>query len=293
METAQKGTRSLAPQANWLSNPLSDWSDRQLLERFVTRRDERAFAALVWRHGPLVQGVCERLLRDHHAAEDAVQAVFLVLARRAGAISRPSLLANWLYGVAYRVSLKARADLRRWRRHVPLQADPLATDVAHRVDLSDLQGVIDDAIRRLPPQQRAAFVLCCMEGNTQTAAALKLECPVGSVATWVNRAKMRLRKLLAQRGLGLPAEALTASALCASGVSLALVQPLVHAAAGYAAGHSASLHVSAAAILWADQWTGTLCTVKIKEWAILTITILGAAGGIVWLLMNLFNSGCP
>ena len=92
-------------------------SDRQLLERFAAARDEAAFAALVARHGPMVLGVCRQLLGDHQHAEDAFQAVFLVLARRARSIREPELLGNWLYGVALRTARTARTRLARRRRN--------------------------------------------------------------------------------------------------------------------------------------------------------------------------------
>src|SRR5260370_31097251 len=94
-----------------------DQTDEELLKRFATHRDDRAFEALIRRYGPMVLGVCRRVLHDGHAAEDAFQATFMVLVRKAGSLSRPHLLGNWLYGVAYRVSIKARANSARRAAH--------------------------------------------------------------------------------------------------------------------------------------------------------------------------------
>jgi len=109
--------RVVAPYAHTTSE------DGQLLRQFAESRDEDAFAALVRRHGPMVLGVCRRVLRHTQDAEDAFQASFLVLARKAGAIKRPALLGNWLYGVAYRTSLKVRTETFRRRSHETTAGD--------------------------------------------------------------------------------------------------------------------------------------------------------------------------
>src|SRR5262245_57246888 len=135
-------------------------SDGQLLERFVAGRDEAAFELLLWRHGPMVLGVCRRVLRDEHSAEDAFQATFLALARKAASIARREAVASWLYQVAYRVALRARAGLaQRARRERPgldgLTAPPPADEG------EDLLRVLDEELGRLPARYRSAFVLCC------------------------------------------------------------------------------------------------------------------------------------
>jgi RNA polymerase sigma factor (sigma-70 family) len=180
-------------------------ADGQLLDRFVRRRDEAAFAALVYRHGPMVLAVCRRMLRDHHAAEDALQASFLVLARKASGILRRDQLANWLFGVAYRTALKARAlGAKRASREQPFieQVDSRPNE---EPEWREIGRVLDEEIHRLPRQHRAAFVLCYLEGRKQEEAAKLMHCPRGTIATWLTRARDRLRKKLTQRGLAVPA----------------------------------------------------------------------------------------
>src|SRR5262245_10430944 len=145
-------------------------SDAQLPERFVAGRDEGAFELLMWRHGAMVLGVCRRMLPNPHDAEDAFQATFLVLARKAACITRGQAVGAWLARVAYRVALRARAELTRQARqgrHAPEQpAVPPASP-----EQADLRRVLDEEINRLPAGQRAAVVLCCLEGKTGEEAA--------------------------------------------------------------------------------------------------------------------------
>jgi RNA polymerase sigma factor (sigma-70 family) len=156
------------------SGSLTGVSDRHLLERFAARRDETseaAFSALVARHGPMVLGVCRHLLGDEHAAEDAFQAVFLVLARRAGSIGRPELLGPWLHGVALRVARKVRARSKR-RRGLELGEVAMENLEAFGLGPDDLHlraeqaAAIHEEIGRLPERYRRAIVLCHFEGLT-------------------------------------------------------------------------------------------------------------------------------
>ena len=134
-------------------------SDRQLLARFVAARDETAFAALVRRHGPMVLGACRRVLRDYHDAEDAWQATFLVLARKAGALERPAALGPWLYGVASRIARKARASLNRRRRHEKRARLLSLSQAPPAVESNDLRPLLDQELSRLPERHRAAAAL--------------------------------------------------------------------------------------------------------------------------------------
>jgi RNA polymerase sigma factor (sigma-70 family) len=189
--------------------------DRTLVERFVAQRDEAAFAALVERHGPLVHGVCRRLLRHEEDAEDAFQATFLVLVRRAASIRKGESVGSWLYGVAYRIAAKLRAAaLRRQRRQEPLGEVPADSAAAPRGDLKD---VIDEEVSRLPARYRAPLVLCYLEGKTTEQAARQLGCPRGTVLSRLARARAQLRPRLLRRGLALSG-GLTA-ALLAGGAS--------------------------------------------------------------------------
>ncbi len=179
--------------------------DGQLLDRFLTAHEEAAFAALVKRHGPMVLGVCRRLLQDPHAVEDAFQATFLVLLRRARTLNRHPSVGGWLHTVAYHVALKARADaFRRQSRQRPLV--DLPCQEAPPVELwSELQAILDEELNRLPDSYRAAVVLCYLEGKTNAEAAQLLGCPVGTVKGRLARARDLLRVRLGRRGLGLPA----------------------------------------------------------------------------------------
>jgi RNA polymerase sigma factor (sigma-70 family) len=188
--------------------PVDAEADQALLERFVRQRDEAAFASLVRRHGPMVLAVCRRLLRHSHDADDAFQAVFLLLVRKAGSLRRPEQLGPWLHGVARRVALKARALLPR-RREEPL-ADPPVAPAADNLVWRDLRPVLDDAIRALPAKYRAPVVLCYLEGMTHAEAARHLGCPPGTLATRLSRARDQLRARLVRRGVTLSAGALAA-----------------------------------------------------------------------------------
>jgi RNA polymerase sigma factor (sigma-70 family) len=194
-----------------LGGVAGDGGDRALLERFVRHGDAEAFAALVRRHGPMVLAVCRRALRDGHDADDAFQAVFLLLVRKAGSLRRPEQLGPWLHGVAHRVAVKARSlGLRRRRREQPLAdapAPPAADDLVWR----DLRPVLDAAVRSLPAKYRTPFVLCYLQGMTHAEAARHLGCPPGTVATRLSRAREQLRARLVRRGVTLSAAALAAA----------------------------------------------------------------------------------
>src|SRR5262249_33296709 len=156
-------------------------TDGELLARFATRRDEAAFAALMRRHGPMVLGVCRRVLADTHDADDAVQATFLILVRKAGSLRRPELRGNWLYGVAYRTAVGVRAQVtarqRRERNVMHELPAPPAEDVAWR----ELRSLLDEELNRPPEKNRRPFVLCVLEGLTNGETARPLGCPKGNV----------------------------------------------------------------------------------------------------------------
>jgi RNA polymerase sigma factor (sigma-70 family) len=213
-------------------------SDAELLERFTQRRDEAAFEALVNRHGPMVEGVCRRIIGNAHAAEDVFQAVFLVLVRKSGTIRRPELLANWLYGVACRVARKARikairnAARERWTEKMPTREQNLDAE------WNELKQVLDEEMSQLPEKYRAPLVLCYLHGQTNAQAAAQLGWPTGSISERLSRAREMLRKRLTRRGLNLTsallAVLLTQKASAAT-VSPALVSTTVKTAVSYAA----------------------------------------------------------
>jgi RNA polymerase sigma factor (sigma-70 family) len=183
-------------------------ADAVLLSRFVCRRDQAAFADLVARHGPLVLGVCRRVLGDVHAAEDAFQATFLVLARRAASLRRPAALAGWLHGVALRVARKARGAGGS-RRLCQAPCDPEVPDPGpdplEALTARELLTILHEEVQRLPEAYRLPVVMCCLEGLTTGEAACRLGWTPGSVKGRLERGRSRLHARLARRGLGLSA----------------------------------------------------------------------------------------
>jgi RNA polymerase sigma factor (sigma-70 family) len=258
-------------------------SDAALLERFVRQGDEAAFELLVWRHGPMVLGACRRVLRHEQDAEDAFQATFLTLARKAAAIGRGESLGGWLYTVAHRAA--HRALRRREARGCtePLGDDAPAVDThpgpTDLVSAQELRPLLDAEVARLPEKYRAAFVLCYLEGKTNTEAAEVLGCPRGTVQSRLARARKRLRRRLSDRHIT-PA-ALTFGALLADHVRpLADVSPVLVAGAVYlaglvAAGRPLAGAASPAALALADPLGLSLSGLKKMAGA---LTVLAAAG---------------
>jgi RNA polymerase sigma factor (sigma-70 family) len=184
---------------------LRELPDNQLLERVAAFGDEAAFALLVQRHGPLVWRVCRRLLRRPQDAEDAFQATFLVLVRKAGAIRRPQLLSNWLFGVARRIAAKAgvRIDRRNaWEMQAPADLETRGVEASHPCILG---RVLDDEVSRLPAKYRVPFVLCYLEGLTNEEAARRLGRPKGTLQSQLAWARARLRQRLTEQGFAEPA----------------------------------------------------------------------------------------
>jgi RNA polymerase sigma factor (sigma-70 family) len=177
-------------------------TDSQLLGRFVACRDEAAFEVLLWRHGAMVYDLCKRLLRHEQDAEDAFQAAFLVLARKAASVRKGEALASWLYKVAYRIALAARRAAADRAEQVRAASEVLEAG-PEEADGRDLRQVLDEEVNGLPEKYRTAFVLCYLEGRTNEEAARHLGCPKGTVVSRLARARERLRKRLARRGLNM------------------------------------------------------------------------------------------
>src|SRR4051812_27222926 len=150
--------------------------DGALVDAFLARRDEAAFEALVRRHGPLVLGVCRRVLGNSHDAEDAFQATFLVLARKASSISKRASLSSWLYQVAYRVALKGRARTATRQRYEQRADQRTTPDPLEELTGQELLAVLDEEMHQLPERYRAPLILCHLESRTCEEAARQLGC---------------------------------------------------------------------------------------------------------------------
>lgn len=183
-------------------------TDGELLSRFAAARDQAAFELLVWRHAAMVFGVCRRAVRDEHLAEDAFQAVFLVLARKAGSV-RGANLAGWLFRVARRVGAKAAR-----RAPTPqLAVDPIAKPAPDELERRELQAILDDEIARLPDRFRVPVLLCYLGGLSTEEAARRIGVPRGTILSRLSTARQRLAVRLTRRGVTVPAVALAPAAV--------------------------------------------------------------------------------
>jgi RNA polymerase sigma factor (sigma-70 family) len=216
-------------------------TDGWLLERFAVQRDEAAFALLVQRHGPLVLCACRRVLRHEQDAEDAFQATFLVLARKAPNLCRASTVGPWLYTVADRIAKKARGSkVRRHMRETELR-DVMQPERTPDWVWRDLRPVIHEEIDRLPLIYRQLFVSCYLQGKTNEQAAQQFGCPRGTVLSRLARARDRLRSRLSRRGVALSAgllAALGADQAASATVPATLTDATIRAAVSFAGGQS-------------------------------------------------------
>jgi RNA polymerase sigma factor (sigma-70 family) len=256
-------------------------SDAELLGRFVAAGEDAAFAALVQCHGPMVLGVCRRVLRDAHAAEDAFQATFLVLVRKAASLDRSKPLANWLYTVAYRLALRARSTEAQ-RRLREQKAAALRPEVSGSVLPGDLCAVLDEELQRLPLKHRTPLVLCYLQGKTNEQAARELGCPTGSMAWRLARARELLRERLRARGLLIPATAfvgvLTGQTLSAA-VPPWLWHATTRAALGFLAGDTMAARLaSPRAVALANGGLKAMTTTRLYVVTTLAL-VLGVLGG--------------
>jgi RNA polymerase sigma factor (sigma-70 family) len=259
-----------------------DLSDAQLVDDFVRRRDEAAFELLVWRHAGLVLGVCQRLLHDRHEAEDAFQATFLVLVRKAASLSKRESVGAWLHKVACRIARRARTRAAK-RPCGALPGDDMpARKPTDEVLWRDLRPVLDEEVNRLPEKYRRPFVLCYLEGNTNEQAARQLGCPKGTVLSRLARGRERLRARLARRGLALPAGLLAAlliDRVAEAAVPAALVSVIVKAATPFAAGGAAAGLVSARAAAWTEGVLRAMFLTKLKLVTAAALVVALAATG--------------
>jgi RNA polymerase sigma factor (sigma-70 family) len=240
---------------------LSAATDAELLERFLNRREESAFGELVRRHGPMILGLCRRVLRNRQDAEDAFQATFLVLARKAGTIRRPGSLAGWLLHVAQRLALRAKANADRRRLCEAQVARPEPSALPESPD-AEVRAILADELSRLPEKYRAAVVLCYLEGRTHAEAARDLGATAGAITGILRRARDLLRRRLLRRGIDLASATvvcLLARDVTAVPVSLGAIT--TRASMSFAANGRAAGMASTEAVTLAQ---GTLTTVMAK-----------------------------
>jgi len=267
--------RHILDQRDWSAPP-----DCDLLRRYVQLRDEAAFETLVRRHGPMVLGVCRRILRNLHDAEDAFQAYFLVLVRKAPGLRAPGTIGNWLYGVAYRTALHARG--------LALKRRTKEASVAVRTEVpedpwSELRDILDRELERLPEKYRTVVVLCDLQGKTRKEAARHLGWAEGTVASRLARSRCLLAKRLSQSGLAVTAAAVAmqfgqnAAPAC---VPQALLGSTIKAASLFGAGQAAEAgSVSAHVAVLAQGVLKTMLLTKLKSMAVvLALTSLLGAG---------------
>jgi RNA polymerase sigma factor (sigma-70 family) len=254
-----------------------DCDDGELLGRFVERRDESAFAALVRRHGPMVWGVCRRVVGHHQDAEDAFQAAFLVLARRAAAVRPRRLVANWLYGVASRTALKAKAvaGKRQAREKFVAQLPEVGSDRPEAWAGLDL--LIDRELAALPDKYRAAVVLCDLEGQKGKDAARQLGVPEGTLASRLRTGRVLLAKRLTRKGITLFGGALATlitDRSATAGVPAGLVTSTTRAATGKPADVVANVSALTEGVMKAM----VLTKLKLVLAGVLVVGVLALAG---------------
>src|SRR5437588_5248986 len=234
-------------------------TDKQLLERFASQHDEEGFTQLVQRHGTMVLGVCRQILRQKQDAEDAFQATFLVLSRKAGSIRSGEALPNWLFNVANRLAKRIRAAALRRQSHEVALVEPPLSEPEPEEDIGDLGPILYEEIGRLPDKYRMPFVLCYLEGKTNEQAAHQLGCPPGTVFSRLARARERLRNRLTRRGLAVSSAVLAATLGSLSEQASAAVPQLLEAttvqgALGFGAGKLGSASNISARVVSLATW---------------------------------------
>jgi RNA polymerase sigma factor (sigma-70 family) len=275
--------------------PSAGTTDAQLLDRFVRRHDQAAFEGLMGRHGPMVYTVCWSVLRHTQDAEDAFQAVFLQLARKAASIGKRESVGGWLYTVAYHLSLRARGRAAaRGRTEKPLTGPPVderGLDPAEVATWRDLRRLLDAALDEVPEKYRTAFVLCYLEGLSSEEAAERLGCPRGTVQSRVGRARQRLRVRLARRGWT-PASAPLAELLGRHASSLATVSPVlinttIHSTLLLSLGKALGEEVPDSVLGLMDEAAGPVGRGWRRCLSVLAVAALLASGALMWLLWSL------
>jgi RNA polymerase sigma factor (sigma-70 family) len=274
------GTAGRSLEVLWTSGTLTGLGDAQLLRRFTEARDataESAFRELVHRHGPMVLGICRQVVREPHGAEDAFQATFLVLVRKARSVRVRGSLAPWLYVVAHRTARRARASSARYRPADAERMEALGSspDEAYHFDLRPL---LLEELDRLPAKYREPIVLCHLEGKTHEEAARLLQCPVGTVSGRLSRGRQLLKSRLERRGLAVPSAMFATPWL--TGLRSTLSLPLEESTFTAAARFAAAQPVSASVLSLTHGVLRTMLLRKLKAVA-LAVLLVGTASGSV------------
>jgi RNA polymerase sigma factor (sigma-70 family) len=252
--------------------------DEQLLEHFLDRGEQPAFEVLVRRYGPMVLGVCRRVLGDPHDAADAFQATFLILVRRAASVRPGSRVGPWLYGVALRTALKARSSAARRRRAEQEAARRHALFSPAPEPEGDLRPLVDEEVARLPEKYRVPLVLCLLGDKPRREAAELLGWSEGTLSGRLARAKELLAERLRRRGVGLTTAAL-AEGVAGESVPSSLVTATVQASA-WCAGPGAAHAVSAPVIALTEEVLRTMLRSKVQAVAAVCVLVLGMGLGI-------------
>ncbi len=281
MNPARAGAVARQLEVLWTSGTSTGLSDAQLLGRFIGGGEdtaEPAFRELVNRHGPMVMGVCRQILRRPQDADDAFQATFLVLVRKARSIRVGDSLAPWLYGVAYRTAHRARADA--WR-HRTADAEAMAEAADPAPDGSfelDVRPLLHEELARLPGKYREPIVLCHLEGKSHEEAARLLAWPVGTVSGRLSRGRQLLRSRLERRGVAVPSAMLSARWL--TGTQAALTPPLVESTLDAAARFAAAGTIPASVQSLTQGVLRTMLLNKLKAVSLALVVVGAASGGV-------------
>ncbi len=277
-----------------VARPSDGEADGVLLARFVKQRDEQAFALLMRRYGPMVMSVCRRVAGHHQDAEDVYQATFLLLAHKAATIRNSAAVGSWLFGVAYRLSLRVKARAARRRQHEARAAGPEAREQADALSWGELRSIIDEELMRLPDKYRAPLLLCCFEGLTQEEAANQLGWSKRSVKDRLERGRHRLRARLTARGLTLSA-ALAGPMLVpgasSAAVPFALAQATLRAAGLIALGESITAAVSVNAAALAKGGLKAMLISKLVAVTAGVLVMAGVSGAGLALSWNMYSVG--
>jgi RNA polymerase sigma factor (sigma-70 family) len=267
-----------------LGEPVADApEDGDLLDRFIARRDEAAFAELLRRHGPMVLGVCHRLLGAGPDADDAFQATFLVLVHKAKSVRRGTSLGCWLYGISRRLALKARAAAARRRAYERRAAD-MRVEPTNEPGWDDVRPILDEELARLPQRLRAPLVLCYLEGKTNIEAARELGWPAGSLSKLLARGREMLRLRLTRRGVALSAGALAlllAQGAARAAVPAALGQSTLAAGLATTAGAVGIVSARVASLVQSGVRDMFLAKCKLVLAVVLTLAALGAGAAVL------------